>query len=123
MRHRAHVYIICYGKPTVPAAADLGLRPYPVLHYVGYTGQYPPVKRVWAHGRGSGPGLVEIRPGNLREELRVKLLGKCPRCGKPLWYYRRKPVTEDFAEAGLFINPKENHMKRRLYLQPARPRR
>jgi hypothetical protein len=114
-RHREHVYVICYGEPFLPDQADCD---YPVLHYVGYTAQHPPIRRVWSHGRGSAAALTGMRPGNLRDELRVKLLGKCARCGKPLWYYKRSPSAADYARAGLFVNLRENrrmrlHLKRR----------
>jgi len=95
---------------------DCGGRP--VTHYVGYTGQQPPVKRVWQHGRGSARALVQVRPGTLRDEARVKCLEKCPRCGDRLWYFGGEPTAEVLAAGGLFIVPRENrvrlHWKRTL---------
>lgn len=115
-RHREHVYILCYGEPVVIREGDCGGRP--VTHYVGYTGQQPPVKRVWQHGRGSARALVQVRPGTLRDEARVKCLEKCPRCGDRLWYFGGEPTAEVLAAGGLFIAPRENrvrlHWKRTL---------
>jgi hypothetical protein len=112
-RHRSHVYVICYGEPFIPDQADLGYPAYPVTHYVGFTEQHPPLRRVQSHGRGSTAGLVEIRTGTLRDEARIKCLEKCARCGESLWYYRGEPGGHVAAAGGLFINPRENHV--RLY--------
>jgi hypothetical protein len=112
MRHREHVYILCYGEPVVIKEGDCGERP--VTHYVGYTQQQPPVKRVWQHGRGSARALVRIRPGTLRDEARAKCLEKCPRCGGRLWYFGGKRTADVLAAGGLFIAPRENRVRLHL---------
>jgi hypothetical protein len=120
--HPEHVYILCYGKTVVIREGDCGK--VPVSHYVGYTMQRPPVRRVWQHGAGSAAALVEMRPGNLRDELRVKILGSCPACGRSLWYYGPHwPLSpEVLALAGLYVNPADNR-RMRLHLRPMRGRR
>jgi hypothetical protein len=112
LAHREHVYILCYGTPTVIREGDCGARP--VTHYVGYTRQQPPVKRVWQHGRGSARALTQVRPGTMRDEARAKCLERCPRCGARLWYLAGKqPSAEILAAGGLFISPRENHVRLR----------
>ena len=91
LEHLMHVYIICYGKPTLIRSRDYYRKPienYPIDHYVGWTQQQPPVERVRQHGAMSAHFLVEIRPGDTDDEFRIKYEELCPRCGKSLWYYR-----------------------------------
>jgi hypothetical protein len=93
--HNQHVYILCFGSPRV--IRDRDYRPseprpvtnYALLHYVGWTGQHPPSKRVRDHGgKYLFPYIVEIRPGTPRDEFRIKCEETCARCGESLWYYR-----------------------------------
>ena len=90
LEHLMHVYIICYGKPTLIRSRDYYCEPhenYPIDHYVGWT-QQQPVDRVRQHGAKSAHFLVEVRPGDTRDEFRIKYEEFCPKCGKSLWYYR-----------------------------------
>ncbi len=96
--HRAHIYIICYGKPTVVrdrdylrADGDAWGSGYPITHYVGFTTQVP-VDRVRQHAALSAHYLVEVRPGGGADELNAKLYEKCPRCGGSLWYFAESPT-------------------------------
>src|SRR5215469_18597602 len=63
LEHLMHVYIACYGKPTLIHSRDYYSEPfedYPIDHYVGWTQQQPPVKRVRQHAVMSAHFLVEI---------------------------------------------------------------
>lgn len=104
-RHREHLYVLCYGHPVTLRQADTNQ---PVTHYVGYTTQQPPIMRVWDHGKGSTAALTGICPGNLRDELRAKLTGRCPRCHRSLWYYPQAPTPDDYARARLYVNSRDN---------------
>uniref|UniRef100_UPI003F491031 hypothetical protein n=1 Tax=Actinoplanes sp. CA-151224 TaxID=3239904 RepID=UPI003F491031 len=90
--HLEHVYVICYGRPV--HVADRDFLPgeeidYPIDHYVGYTRQHPPMKRVRSHGNRSGRHLAALLPGSIDDEERLKVTGQCPACGKDLWYYSK----------------------------------
>jgi hypothetical protein len=91
LEHLMHVYVICYGKPTLIRSRDYYREPfenYPIDHYVGWTQQQPPVKRVREHAAMSAHFLVEVRPGTTSDEFRIKYEELCPKCGRSLWYYR-----------------------------------
>lgn len=94
--HPEHVYILCYGQPVVVSDRDhLIADPthgYPITHYVGYTRQQPPVKRIRSHGALSAHHIAEIRPGTAADEETVKRREKCPHCGGSLWYYAESPT-------------------------------
>jgi hypothetical protein len=90
--HPEHVYVLCYGQPVYVRSRDYLRREternYPIDHYVGYTRQQPPVKRVRQHGCRSAQHIARIVPGDERLELGLKLVGRCPTCGGSLWYYQ-----------------------------------
>lgn len=101
VEHNEHLYVLCYGEPTVVKSRDVCewdrqafLRDfdrrhttYPITHYVGWTGQSPPIKRVYDHGRGSTAALVTTFPGSTYEESVIKAFGRCPRCDASLDYF------------------------------------
>ncbi|MFI6031638.1 hypothetical protein [Amycolatopsis magusensis] len=96
LKHPEHVYILCYGRPVTVSSRD-GLRgdpttDYPITHYVGWTSQQPPVRRVRAHGARSAHYIAQIRPGTLADEDHAKRHESCPTCGKSLWYYAESPT-------------------------------
>jgi len=68
--HPEHVYILCYGRPTVVSDRDYlpddPTLDYPITHYVGYTRQQPPLRRIWSHGARSAHYIAQIRPGTGR---------------------------------------------------------
>src|SRR5690349_18023511 len=95
LEHSEHVYILCYGRPVLVRDRDY-LRDdpsmdYPITHYVGWTGQQPPVKRVRDHGAKSARYIARTFPGSMRDQERIKLFESCPECGKSLWYYAESP--------------------------------
>jgi hypothetical protein len=94
--HVEHVYILCYGAPTLVGDRDhlsddpsLG---YPITHYVGWTRQQPPIKRIRSHGARSAHFIAQIRPGTLHDEYAIKRTQPCPSCGSSLWYYAESPT-------------------------------
>jgi hypothetical protein len=99
LAHRQHVYILCYGKPVVVRDRDYlhddPTTGYPITHYVGWTSQLPPVKRVRQHGAKSAHYIAQIRPGTMRDEEHVKRFEACPKCGQSLWYYAESPTYSD----------------------------
>jgi hypothetical protein len=90
--HPEHVYILCYGRPVYVSSRDYVStetdRRYPIAHYVGYTRQQPPVKRIRQHAAQSARHIAHIQPGDEALEESIKRSWRCPRCGGDLWYYR-----------------------------------
>ncbi|WP_157227641.1 hypothetical protein [Nocardia asiatica] len=82
--HAEHLYIACFDEPTMLRDADTRKA---VLHYVGWTRQHPPLRRVNQHGPACREFLVAILPGTLAEEAHLKAEGLCPKCGQPLRYH------------------------------------
>ncbi|MGW0356135.1 hypothetical protein ACWDXV_18205 [Nocardia nova] len=81
--HEEHVYIACFEEPTTLRDADIVLA---VTHYVGWTRQIPPVRRVSQHGAACRKALIIVIPGALSDEQELKDSGICPKCGRPLRY-------------------------------------
>lgn len=82
--HAKPIYIACFEEPTQlrdSDADDIAIR-----HYVGWTRQHPPIRRVSQHGAICRESLVAIIPGSLAEEDSLKVNERCPKCGDPLWY-------------------------------------
>jgi hypothetical protein len=97
--HRQHIYILCYGNPVIVRSRDYlpgdPSRKYPISHYVGWTGQLPPTRRVRQHGAMSAHHVAQIRPGTMDDEGHAKRSEACPRCGQSLWYYAESPTYSD----------------------------
>jgi hypothetical protein len=56
----------------------------PIRHYVGWTQQVNPRKRIAAHHIASTPVTVTIvGQGTMRDEERLKRTGRCSVCGEP----------------------------------------
>lgn len=55
----------------------------PVRHYVGWTQQRDPRKRISRHAPMSATQIVQLIPGTMRDEQELKLTGRCPKCGEP----------------------------------------
>ena len=81
--HPDHIYIACFSTPTT--LRDLDKRNI-FMHYVGWTRQQPPVRRVKQHGSACLNALVAIVPGSEAEEEDLRASQRCPRCGQPLGY-------------------------------------
>lgn len=81
--HPEHIYIACFSSPTTVRHAD---KRHSFMHYVGWTRQQPPVRRVKQHGSAYLNALLTIVPGSETEEEDVKARQQCPRCGQPLGF-------------------------------------
>lgn len=79
--HPEHIYIACFSTPTTLRDMD---KRHTFMHYVGWTRQQPPVRRVKQHGSVCLNALVTIVPGSETEEADLKARYRCPRCGQPL---------------------------------------
>jgi hypothetical protein len=94
--HREHIYILCYGQPVIVKDRDYLMADpttdYPISHYVGYTRQQPPVKRIRSHAARSAHYIAEIRPGTMADEETAKRSETCPKCSGSLWYYAESPT-------------------------------
>lgn len=92
-----HIYVACFDEPTTVKKRDFHPddpdHDYPLRHYVGWTGQQPPSKRIAEHGRATREGVRLIVPGTEAEECVVKRLFRCPRCGEELWYYQGSQIA------------------------------
>jgi hypothetical protein len=73
-----------YAGPTPRADADGLLSARPIRHYVGWTQQAKPSKRISRHGPAVDREVVYLQPGTTRDEQTLKLKGSCPKCGEPL---------------------------------------
>lgn len=77
------VYVLHFEEPTVLRQADVQ---HAVTHYVGWTGQVPPMKRVRQHGPKLDRSVVSFTDGTAEDEYRLKREGQCERCGRSLDY-------------------------------------
>jgi hypothetical protein len=85
------VYVLHFDEPRVlrsvsgeyPHELDSvgGFRSYPVRHYVGWTQQTDPNRRIARHGPGCVDAVVALHSGTPRNESDLKRTGRCPQCG------------------------------------------
>ena len=73
-----------YAGPSPQADANGFLSARPIRHYVGWTQQVKPSKRISRHGPAGNREVVYLQPGTTRDEQTLKLTGACPKCGEPL---------------------------------------
>jgi hypothetical protein len=73
-----------YAGPSPRADADGFLSATPIRHYVGWTQQRLPRKRINRHGPAALHEIVYLEPGTTRDEQTMKLTGTCPTCGESL---------------------------------------
>jgi hypothetical protein len=73
-----------YAGPSPATDADGFVSATPIRHYVGWTQQARPSKRISRHGPAAYREVVYLEPGTSRDEKRLKLTGTCPKCGEPL---------------------------------------
>lgn len=91
------VYILHYDPPQVVRSvsrdysgqlAEPGPRGLesdgPISHYVGWSQQSNPRRRIYKHGPISQVEIAALKPGTMRDEQREKLTGTCPKCGTAL---------------------------------------
>lgn len=92
-----HVYVLHYDEPQVvksvsgdyagPAPrsdADGWLSATAIRHYVGWTQQRSPRKRINRHGPAALREIVYLQPGTMRDEESMKASGTCPKCDEDL---------------------------------------
>jgi len=73
-----------YAGPSPRADAEGFLSATSIRHYVGWTQQRPPRKRINRHGPAALREIVYLQPGTTRDEQTMKLTGTCPKCGESL---------------------------------------
>jgi hypothetical protein len=101
------VYVLHYDPPQIVRSVSMdyaGLQAVagkhglesdgPISHYVGWTQQSDPRRRIYNHGPISRCEVVSLRPGTMRDEQREKLTGACPKCGAAL----RDSLSRDYLE-------------------------
>jgi hypothetical protein len=92
-----NVYVLHYEIPQIvkSVSADYAGRPpsydggrlvsaKPIRHYVGWTQQDRPSKRISAHGPAAMREVAYLEPGTTADERSMKLTGTCPKCGERL---------------------------------------
>jgi hypothetical protein len=92
-----HVYVLHYDEPQIVKSvsgdyagpsprsnADGWLSATPIRHYVGWTQQRLPRKRINRHGPAALREIVCLQPGTLQDEQLMKTSGTCPKCGESL---------------------------------------
>jgi hypothetical protein len=92
-----HMYVLHYDEPRVVKSVsgdyagrsprsdgDGWLSATAIRHYVGWTQQRLPRKRINRHGPAAPCEIVYLEPGTMRDEQSMKDRGICPRCGEPL---------------------------------------
>jgi hypothetical protein len=73
-----------YAGPSPRADSDGFVSATPIRHYVGWTPQRLPRKRINRHGPAALREIVHLQPGTAQDEQTMKLTGTCPKCGEPL---------------------------------------
>ncbi len=71
-----------YAGPSPRSDADGFLSAGPIRHYVGWTQQAKPAKRISRHGPAAYREVVYLQPGTMHDETALKLTGACPKCGE-----------------------------------------
>ena len=71
-----------YAGPALQSDTDGYLSARPIRHYVGWTQQAKPSKRISRHGPAASREVVYLEPGTTRDEQMLKLTGTCPKCGE-----------------------------------------
>jgi hypothetical protein len=56
----------------------------PITHYVGWTSQSNPKRRIYSHGPIRQCVIASLSPGTPADEEETKQHGKCPLCDEPL---------------------------------------
>lgn len=91
------VYVLHYDEPQVVwsvsrdyagTRAELGphglVSERPITHYVGWTQQADPRRRIYRHGPAALVTVASLTPGTMRDETQAKIGGVCAKCGEPL---------------------------------------
>jgi hypothetical protein len=54
----------------------------PLRHYVGWSSQADPRKRIYDHGPAALREIVYLEPDTMNDEAELKVIGRCPKCGE-----------------------------------------
>jgi hypothetical protein len=73
-----------YAGPNPEVTGDGFLSATPIRHYVGWTQQARPSKRISRHGPAALREVVYLETGTMRDEQAMKSTGACPKCGESL---------------------------------------
>ena len=71
-----------YAGPNVAPGPGGLVSAKPIRHYVGWSQQADPRKRIYNHGPAALRDIVYLEPGTMVDELGLKVVGKCPKCGE-----------------------------------------
>jgi hypothetical protein len=81
---RGIVYYLCMNPPIRLGSVELGYLN-PLTHYVGFTQQTNPLRRVRAHGgKVLDQYVVALIPGSMWLEWYLQRYGNCKKCGRSL---------------------------------------
>ena len=72
------------GRGVANLPAPQGWVSPPIRHYVGWTQQAKPSRRISPHGPAAMRKVVYLESGTMQDEDRIKRTGTCPTCGEPL---------------------------------------
>ncbi len=73
-----------YADPVPVLTAMVFLSANPIRHYVGWTQQKLPRKRINRHGPAVLREIVHLQPGTMHDKQTLKVTGACSKCGEPL---------------------------------------
>jgi hypothetical protein len=73
-----------YAGPDPRSDSSGWLSAGPIAHYVGWTQQRDPRKRIGRHAPMGVSEIVCLQPGTMLDERQMKATGSCPVCGQ--WY-------------------------------------
>jgi hypothetical protein len=89
-------YGLCYDPPVVVESVSMDyagdppehnargyLSPGPIRHYVGWTQQRDPNRRIRNHHNAGTAVTVTLSQGTMEHEEEIKRTETCPTCGRP----------------------------------------
>jgi hypothetical protein len=82
VQHRVKSVGRDYARPNVVLGPGGLMSAKPIRHYVGWSQQADPRKRIYNHGPAALREIVHLAPGTMVDELGLKVVGKCPKCGE-----------------------------------------
>lgn len=105
------VYVLHYEVPQVVKSVSLdyagpaprienreAVSATPIRHYVGWTQQRLPRKRINRHGPAALREIVYLEPGTTQDEETMKQTGTCPKCGESLAASLASPVGRSWPQ-------------------------
>jgi hypothetical protein len=72
-----------YAGPDPQSDSSGWLSAEPIRHYVGWTQQQDPRKRIGRHAPMGVTEIVHLLSGTMVDERELKRAGHCPKCGEP----------------------------------------